>query len=615
VPRLWIAAIAIAVAMLGLAPAAAQAAITSSSITSWVSSNSGSTANDPYLVSYDNLPTTLTVSGTAVKENSTDRVDVVCYYGSGPSSYVMLVTGITVTNGAFNTGPRSLKTTLPATTLSGHTCRLRAVNHGDERVDDTSAFAGPQLAISGVGLPSESVGGKPYDFYVNASTLTANAGWNSAGSCGPFAAPLDGSFGSPTNLAINCAGSLLGSDVPAPGRGHRSEVQVDGQDAYDAASAQAVMGNLTNFPPLTATVDSDPNDNLVTSQSTEGWVTCPGVVIYPPTASTCRHFAPAGVQLQRNASTSDGGQVVTMTDTWSSTDGIAHRLDLLYDDVVGLPTSGAQRGYEFPGQSSFSAYGQGATLPGPSAVPGSILMRTNSAAPDGTTSESVGAITFSTPPSGYAFVSNGELEEHTAVNVPASGGVSLTYIYSTAFTVAQTRALALAAQDRLQPLAVSVTSPGNGATTSTSPVGVIGTASAGSGIGSLVVAGQTVPVGAAGAWSASVPLNPGSNAISISATDAAGATAQGQVTVVYQPPSSPPPPPPPPAAKCKVPRTKGMKLPAAERTLRRAHCRVGKIKHVRSKKTARGRVMSTTPRPGRRLRAGAKVQLFVSRGP
>jgi hypothetical protein len=111
-----------------------------------------------------------------------------------------------------------------------------------------------------------------------------------------------------------------------------------------------------------------------------------------------------------------------------------------------------------------------------------------------------------------------------------------------------------------------------------------------------------------------VPLNPGSNTITAVVTDAAGATTQAQVTVVYQPPA-PPPPPPPPVVKCNVPRIKGMKLPAAEKALRRAHCKVGKVKHMSSRKVRRGRVMTSSPRAGRHLAAGTKIELFVSKGP
>jgi serine/threonine-protein kinase len=64
-----------------------------------------------------------------------------------------------------------------------------------------------------------------------------------------------------------------------------------------------------------------------------------------------------------------------------------------------------------------------------------------------------------------------------------------------------------------------------------------------------------------------------------------------------------------------VPRVKGKKLSAAEKALHNAHCKVGKVKHVHSRKLARGQVMSTTPHAGRRLTAGSKVELFVSKGP
>jgi serine/threonine-protein kinase len=64
-----------------------------------------------------------------------------------------------------------------------------------------------------------------------------------------------------------------------------------------------------------------------------------------------------------------------------------------------------------------------------------------------------------------------------------------------------------------------------------------------------------------------------------------------------------------------VPRLKGMKLAKAEKALRRAGCRVGKIKRVKSRKVGRGRVIGTSPPAGRRRPAGSKVELFVSKGP
>ncbi|HUA49305.1 MAG TPA: PASTA domain-containing protein [Solirubrobacteraceae bacterium] len=610
-PRLWIAAIAAAVALVGIAPSVAHATtVTQSTINTWTSSEPGTPPNAPYLISYDNQQTTLTVTGQTNGGVGND-VDIVCYYGN-PSQDQVLATGLAVqSDGSFSTATGASAPLMKS--IAGHACRLRAVPTGGETTGDVTRFAGPQIAVSEAGLPSGTVGGKPYDYYVVATTFSGSAAWDSAGSCGPYAAPFDPSFGQ-GNFAIDCMGSLLGA-ANLPGVGNRSEVQVDGQNAYDAASAQALFAgaeDLGHFPSLTATVVQDPTDGTVTSQSTEGWVVCPGLVAYPPTSSDCPQFAPAGIQLQRDISTSDGGLVVTMTDTWSSTDGQAHSLDLLYDDYVGLRSSSTQRGYEFPGQSAFSPYGQGTTLPGPGTGPGSILVRTNLAAADGDTSEAVGAITYSSPPSGFEFVSNNEFEEHQALEVPAGGSVSLTYVYSTGYTVAQVEALALATQDRFQSPAIAITSPGGGTMVSTPTVTVTGNALAGSGIASLSVGGQSVSVAPGGSWSAAVPLSPGSNTITALATDRAGASVQAQVTIDYQPP---PASAPPPVARCEVPRIKGMKLPTAERAIRRAHCRVGRIRHEASKKVRKGRAVATSPPAGRLLRAGNKLELFVSKGP
>jgi hypothetical protein len=329
-----------------------------------------------------------------------------------------------------------------------------------------------------------------------------------------------------------------------------------------------------------------------------------------------------GVKLERDIATSDGGRVVTLTDTWSSTDGNSHLVDLLYDDFIGLSNSSAARGYSFPGQGGFNAYVAGDPVPGPGSAPGSIYVHTNASAADGNPLFAFGAITFSNAPTGFHVAlapppppqmppPSNDVEERVVGTVPAGGSTSLTYIYSVGYTQADVTTLALAAQDRLQAPALAITAPGNGATTSTPSVNLAGTASAGSGLKSLVVGGQSVPV-SGGAWNAQLPLSPGANTITAVATFGSGATAQAQVTVVYQPPplvlgSRP-------AVKCRVPRTKGMKLVKAERSLRRAHCRVGKIKHVKSRRIARGRVSSTTPRAGRSLRAGTRIELFVSKG-
>jgi hypothetical protein len=621
-PRLWIAVIATVTVALGLAPAAAQATVTSSSITSWTSSQAGTPANAPYLISFDNAGTTIHVTGTANAAPG-DLVDIDCFSGS-PARISRLTQTAVLPDRTFDTGAVPLKA------IAGHACRLRAVPANGGVNDDDSRFAAAQIAVSRVDLPVSlaSGSGAPFNYIVNAVTFNTFATWSAAGTpsrslstitpypCGgPSAAPIDANFNVGTNFALDCVGSLLSDDLGA--WGGRSEVQVDGHNAYDPAAAASSFAGLAGFPKtLAVSVQFDPTTGLVSSTATEPFVFCSGTNAETPTAAACVSLVDAGVTLQRTVTTSDDGRVMTMTDTWHSSDGVAHTVDLLYDDVVGVQGFGdGNRGWQFPGQAGFTQYGTGASVPAPTAAPGSILVRTDVTAPDGDPNQASGTITFDSQQAGLRFASNSELEEHRVLPLPAGGDASLTYVYSLGSTSADAARMGLAAQDRLQPLAVTITSPGSGSSVSSSPVTVTGTAVAGSGIGSITIAGQTVPVEPNGSWSANVPLNPGSNALPVLATDAAGITAQGQLTIVYQPPSvagSPPVTVNP--LKCRVPRTKGMKLPAAERALRRAHCRVGKIKHVSSKKLARGRVMGTTPPAGRRLAPGAKVALSVSQG-
>jgi hypothetical protein len=622
-PWLRIAATVTALLAMAVAPAAAEAAVTSSSITGWTQANPSAPANDPYLISFDNNPTTLTVTGTAV---GTGTVDVVCYFGSpGSVQDAVLESAVTVTSGKFTASNQHLQS------IAGHACRLRAVPTGAEGTSDTSDFAGPNVAVSEAALPVATIGsglnsGTPYNDYVNDVTLTGYAAWgspgitpaaNEVGCGGPFAAPIDSYF-DVGNFAVDCMGSLLSNDLDA--FGGRSEVQIDGHNAYDPGSAQALFAaagghvasqNLPGFPTdLTDHVTWDPTTGLLSSQSEESWVECSGGNEQVQTFLTCPNFVNSGVQLARTITTSDGGRVVTMTDTWSSTDGKPHSLDLLYDDYVGLfGAATGDRGYEFPGQTGFSEFGPGTDIPGPSSAPGSILVRTNVTAADGSPSEAAGAITFGTAPSEFRFASNNEFEEHNVLQVPGGGSASLSYVYSVGYSVADVSQLALTAQDRFVPPSVVIGSAASGTATSTATATLSGTAGAGSGIQSLVVDGQSVPVASNGTWTAQVPLSSGTNTITAVLTDGAGETAQAQVAIVYNPPA-----PLLPAAKCKVPKTKGMKLKAAEKALRRAHCKVGKVKRQQSRTVRSGRVTSTNPHAGRVLKPGTRIKLFVSKG-
>ena len=64
---------------------------------------------------------------------------------------------------------------------------------------------------------------------------------------------------------------------------------------------------------------------------------------------------------------------------------------------------------------------------------------------------------------------------------------------------------------------------------------------------------------------------------------------------------------------CIVPNVKGKPLPAAKRAIRKARCKLGKIKRAFSK-LRKGRVVSQQPAPRRIVPAGTAVRLTVSRG-
>jgi uncharacterized delta-60 repeat protein len=65
---------------------------------------------------------------------------------------------------------------------------------------------------------------------------------------------------------------------------------------------------------------------------------------------------------------------------------------------------------------------------------------------------------------------------------------------------------------------------------------------------------------------------------------------------------------------CIVPKLKGKTLRAAKQALRRAHCSPGKVTKAFSAKVKKGRVLYQKPKPGRKLAAGARVRLTLSKG-
>jgi hypothetical protein len=68
-----------------------------------------------------------------------------------------------------------------------------------------------------------------------------------------------------------------------------------------------------------------------------------------------------------------------------------------------------------------------------------------------------------------------------------------------------------------------------------------------------------------------------------------------------------------PVRRCTVPRLRGKTLRAATTALKRAGCRIGRVKRARSR-VKKGRVAVQRPAAGRRVARGTRVAVTVSRG-
>lgn len=71
--------------------------------------------------------------------------------------------------------------------------------------------------------------------------------------------------------------------------------------------------------------------------------------------------------------------------------------------------------------------------------------------------------------------------------------------------------------------------------------------------------------------------------------------------------------PPAPKTRCVVPDLRRRSLSYARKALKRAHCRVGKIRRVRKAAVPHRRIVSTSPSRGKRLAAGTRIALVIRR--
>lgn len=574
-------------------------------------------ATSPTYVTYDNdSPATIVVAGTTNSTSpGTDRIDLRCFYGDSGQSY-LLQSGVSLT------GDGSFSAQAPLSNIERSICRLRAVPAG--ATVNQPAFSGPLIAVDYVATRRIAGGpnaGLPYDFYAWGQQTGAADDYNSVGNCGLADSFLyDDAYGYATTV-FYCNAWMYQRNLDGAGD-TRSEIQVDGQDAYDASGAAALFprsgacpsacdGSIDDpgFPALSYTVSQDSSSGDVTISDSETIVRCPPGTSYPPSQTTCGSFTSTGVRVNRTIRQTSGGHLVLVTDSYQSTDGHAHALDLLYQNDQAVTADFASPlqadvGYRFPGQTRYQAHVRGNEVSVPRGL-GTIYVK-NLTADDGDPYTGQGAITYSTAPSEILFISpateaRSDFTMHYAGTVPARGSLIYAFAYSTDFTTAAVTGEARIALNRFGPPTVRITSPRTHITTHRERITVTGKTTPGRGLVSLTLNGVALPVAAGGEWTAWINLRPGHNRILVTATNYAGSSASASSSVTYEP------------LPCQVPDVAGERLAAARRALARGHCVLGRVIRRRARHVRPGRVISTVPRPGARRPGASQVEVIVSR--
>ena len=135
-------------------------------------------------------------------------------------------------------------------------------------------------------------------------------------------------------------------------------------------------------------------------RETENLLRCsPDAATLPATALTCSSFVSAGVKLDRLIIQQGDGRQALVTDTWSSTDGRHHQVDVFYEDRLG----GSAPVVSFPWAGGFTSYPPGFTQTPPATAPFSFFTRSSPSAPDGDLSNPQGAITLQDRPTSLRF--------------------------------------------------------------------------------------------------------------------------------------------------------------------------------------------------------------------
>lgn len=471
----------------------------------------------------------ITIAGTV--SPGTSQVDLRCYHTG--TEYAVIDENVPVISEAFTAEVPRFKFD------EDELCRLRAVPHGNTESlppGEETEFRGPLVAPSQFEF-------SPTGSSTSLSSLSGYAFITEAEHCGLETHLVGPVTLERTKYLFFCNGGIA-SSLPSE---KLATPVIDGSIAYGPSEAANVekeakaKATYAGSPQVTITSKSFNEANGQTTYTEQvPFVRCVPEANVQPTETSCSSFAPTGVTLERTWTTNDALAVISMLDVWRSTDGKAHEVAVNYYNEFEQEQAGGLGVFEFPGTSAFAGTTPAETVTLPSGA-GTIFYRYDSAAPEtGSEVDPQGAIVYDRAPSSPLVVITPTSEMQTEVvyeapykfAVPAGGTSVLRMTFLTGFGLPEIRAEAAAALAGYAPT-ISLAAPANGATieTESSNVAVAGAASDSGALASVTVNGSPVTLGAGGAFATSVPLVPGTNTITATATDQAGLTRSASVTV------------------------------------------------------------------------------------
>ena len=505
-----------------IAAALAVASIAASTANATITASTASVAAPFGFADYTNLPLATRQLTATTNGTTGDNVDFICRQGG--ATYTLAVDLPVYADGR-------IVTDVAENRFDSRYCQLAAVPSSTP-ITDFTPFTGPfvgggELSVQKIATGPNS--GTVSDHYIDQAQSKGFADYASLGACGLCDMALFDTAGksSPYLFARNARLGFPHDD----GTGQmRPGATVDGRAAYSAFTASSKAFDNPGLPPLAVTHTVDPATGDMTFQENQDLVICSS------SESSCTSFVPSQLRVERKVRQDHDGRWVRITDTDKNLDAAnAHSFDFDFEQFE--QASGFHLGYRLPGESGFTQHPatDGATSAGfgPVTTLGLIDDQTQPVSFD----NPVGTLTVAPQPTRLLYA-NGGFYLDFAGTVPAGGTRTISQYFAMGESQSEIDASSAAQRDELAGPSVTITSPADGASVSSTPATVTGTASDNVGVASLTVNGAPVTVAADGSWSAQVPLSAGANTVTAVASDAAGNSDSARRSVTYTQPSS-----------------------------------------------------------------------------